>query len=137
MKDYSRQPIGYWLKQGHDALDNHMNGVLDQQNLTRNHWQVLNLVAQADEPVTPAQLSERMKIFVDAARLGAILDDFVNKGWIQPSGNGFSITEAGKAQHAQLSTLIDSIRTRAIQGISTEEYATVIQVLEKLVNNLT
>jgi len=46
------------------------------------------------------------------------------------------LTGEGKEGHRTIFSLQSEVRKRALQGISPEEYATVIEVLQRIVGNL-
>lgn len=135
-KPISRQPIGYWLKRGHDALENRLNTTLESQGLTRNHWQVLNLLYEADAPLAIGQIAAQMQTFVDAKRLESILADFTANGWLTRSADTIALTDTGRAARGQVFAVISEVRAQAVQGITPEAYATVIESLQKLVSNM-
>ena len=132
----SRKPIGYWLKSAHDALDHSLDGALGDQGLTRTHWQMLNLLHETDAPATKTQLFETMQTFVDEAGLDRILEMFLAKGWLNELGASYSLTDAGQEAHGQLFKIIGEKRQQAMVGITQEEYALVLDVLQRIVANL-
>lgn len=137
----SQAPIGYWLKHTDEVITRHVNQVLSSQGLTRFHWQVLNIVSEAGV-INKEQVFETMQTFVDKAGLEAIIDEFVKRGWMvcQEQGqNGaaqLELTGAGKDGHRQILSLQSEVRKRAVEGISAEEFATVIRVLQQITKNL-
>jgi DNA-binding MarR family transcriptional regulator len=138
-RDNGRRPIGYWLKRADEVITLQVNLALRSEELTRHHWQALNLVHQA-EVITREQLLEEMRDLVDAAELDDILDELDQRGWIvrRPRGavSELEITEAGREGHARVLRIQDGLRRRAVQGVSEEEYATALRVLERIVVNL-
>lgn len=48
----------------------------------------------------------------------------------------FQLTEEGLVAHGTVLTAQQEVRQRAMQGISEEEYATVLRVLQRIVSNL-
>ena len=42
-----QKSIGYWLKHADEAITRHVDRVLSDNDFTRSHWQVLNIVYQA------------------------------------------------------------------------------------------
>jgi DNA-binding MarR family transcriptional regulator len=82
-----------------------------------------------------------MQTFIDAPQVEEIVEEFVQEGWlVVKRGEGDAaelvLTNAGKAQRDSVFKLQGEVRRRAMQGISEQEYATVINVLQRMVKNL-
>lgn len=135
----SQPPIGYWLKHADEVITRHVNQVLLDHGFTRFRWQVLNLLYEAGT-ITRNNVLETMKTFIDAQQLEEILNSFVQEGWLSMRGDGddaaLVLTGAGKTERETIFKLQSEVRRRALQGISDQEYITVIDVLQRLVNNL-
>ncbi|MGY6657158.1 helix-turn-helix domain-containing protein [Amycolatopsis sp. TRM77291] len=115
------KPIGFWFAHLHQALESSFERILDDEGLTRRHWQVLNTADSAD--------SEALKPFGD---LQKTISDLRVRGWIDEGG----LTEAGRAAHLRLKAEVDAFRSRATEGISDDEYRTTVGVLERMAANL-
>lgn len=135
----SQPPIGYWLKHADEVITRHVNQVLVDHGFTRFRWQVLNLLYEAGT-ITSNNVLETMKTFIDAQQLEEILNSFVHEGWLSMRGDGdgavLKLTDAGKAERETIFKLQSEVRRRALRGISDQEYMTVIDVPQRLVNNL-
>ena len=133
------KPIGYWLKHADNVITEHIDRVLSENGFTRSRWQVLNIVYQADT-ITRSGILDTMQIFIDARQLDEIIEAFVEQGWLvkqgEEEGAQLTLTEAGKAKRETIFKLQSEVRRRAMQGITEREYATVIDVLERMVSNL-
>ncbi|GHO99208.1 hypothetical protein KSF_092560 [Reticulibacter mediterranei] len=128
-------PIGYWLKHADEIITARSNQALADQGFTRFRWQALNMIYEAGT-ITRDEVFNVLQTFLDAHQLDEMLDDFVREGWLVVEGNALSLTEAGKSKRADLFKRQGEVRRRAMQGISDEEYATIIAVLQRMVNNL-
>ena len=100
---------------------------------------MLNIVYQAGT-ITRGGVFDTMQAFIDARQLDEIIDRFVDEGWLVKRGEGdgaqLTLTDAGKAKRDTVFKLQSEVRRRAMQGITEQEYATVIDVLERMVRNL-
>ena len=139
-QDIAKQkPIGYWLKHADNVVTEHIDRVLSENDFTRSRWQVLNIVYQAGT-VTRSDVLDTMQTFIDAPQLEEIVEEFAQEGWLVKRGEGDAaelvLTNAGKAQRDSVFKLQGDVRRRAMQGISEQEYATVINVLQRMVKNL-
>ncbi|HZA47201.1 MAG TPA: MarR family winged helix-turn-helix transcriptional regulator [Rubrobacter sp.] len=134
-----QQPIGYWLKRADAVITEHVDRVLSDNGFTRFRWQVLNIVYQAGT-ITRGGVFDTMQTFIDARQLDETIDGFIKEGWLVKRGEGdaaqLMLTDVGKAQRETAFKLQSEVRRRAMQGISEQEYATVVDVLERMVKNL-
>jgi DNA-binding MarR family transcriptional regulator len=133
------KPIGYWLKQADNVLTEHIDRVLSENGFTRSRWQVLNTVYQAGT-ITRASLFDTVQTFIDARQLDEIIREFVEEGWLVAFGGGngaqLTLADAGIAKREAVFELQSGVRRRAMKGIAEQEYAKVIDVLERMVKNL-
>jgi DNA-binding MarR family transcriptional regulator len=134
-----QQPIGYWLKHADEVITEHIDRVLSDNGFTRFRWQVLNIVYQAGT-ITRSGVFDTMQTFIDARQLDEIIEGLVKEGWLVKQGEGkaahLTLTDVGKAQRETVFELQSEVRRRAMQGITEQEYATVIDVLQRMVKNL-
>ena len=140
-RDVTQQPpIGYWLKHADEVITEHVDRLLRNNGFTRSRWQVLNIIYEAGT-ITRSGVFDTMQTFIDAPQLEEIVEEFVQEGWlVVKRGEGDAaelvLTNAGKAQRDSVFKLQGDVRRRAMQGISEQEYATVINVLQRIVKNL-
>jgi DNA-binding MarR family transcriptional regulator len=135
-EDLLRQPIGRWLRLADRAITEHVNAVLREEGLSRVHWQALNVVA-ANGEVSRDSLLAALHEFVGEPVLDQIVTDLTRRGWVSEThGDDLKLTDAGEEAHRSVSALIDGVRDRSMRGISREEYAVVIQTLQRMVANL-
>ncbi len=135
----SQPPIGYWLKHADEVITKHVNQVLQDHGFTRFCWQVLNLLYETGT-TTRSNVLTTMMTFIDADQLDEILNGFVQEGWLVKRGDGevteLVLTNAGKTEREAIFKLQSEVRRRAMRGISDQEYTTVLDVLQCMVNNL-
>ncbi len=131
-----QQPIGYWLKRADEVITEHVDRVLSDNGFTRSRWQVLNIIYQAGT-TTRSGVFDTMQTFIDICQLDEIIDGFMEEGWLVEHGEGtgarLTLTAAGKAKRESIFELQREVRSRAMRGITEREYATVIDVLERMV----
>ena len=132
-------PIGYWLKHADEVITKHVNQVLQDNGFTRFRWQVLNILYETGT-TTRSKVFTTMKTFIDTDQLDEILNGFVQEGWLVKRGDGevteLVLTNAGKTEREAIFKLQSEVRRRAMRGISDQEYTTVLDVLQRMVNNL-
>ena len=133
----SPRPIGFWLRRADEAITNYSDHALGEIGLTRLHWQVLHTVHEAGI-TTEDHLGEVLWNFADPEALQDVLFGFESEGWLardRKSGD-LTLTEKGRAGHAAALEVQGEVRRRASAGISADDYATVLRVLERMVANL-
>jgi DNA-binding MarR family transcriptional regulator len=134
----SPRPIGFWLRRADEAINAYADQALGDIGLTRLHWQVLHIVHESGT-TTEDHLGEVLWSFADPEDLQDVLDGFEAEGWLardRQSRRELTLTEKGRAGHAAALEVQGEVRRRASEGISADEYATVLRVLERMVSNL-
>ena len=134
-------PIGYWLKQADNLLTEQINKAQVANGVTRFEWQILNRLREIGS-ASREQLFAILHTFVDAPHFDEIMTRLVARGWVEQSKASksgveeFQLSEKGRSQHEVIFATQKEVRERAMQGISAEEYATVMRVLQRIVSNL-
>jgi DNA-binding MarR family transcriptional regulator len=130
------RPLGYWLKLVDGLISQQFEAIVEEHGVTRRQWQVLNLLA--DAPHRLPELAEALKPFVEGAEepLEAEVDELVGSGWVDDGGGLLSITERGRASLLTISEIVARNREQISQGIPEEEYATTVDVLQRMARNL-
>ena len=129
-------PIGYWLKEADQVITEAVNQAQAAQGVSRTDWQVLNTLSEGDG-TSQEHLGEILRPFVDAAGLVEIVARLTDRGWVTPAGQGLlRLTDEGRTHHAVILAQQQAVRRRAVQGVSPEDYGTVIRVLQQIVSNL-
>jgi DNA-binding MarR family transcriptional regulator len=132
-----RRPIGYWLKEIDRLIEEDFGRLLAGEQLTRRHWQVLNTVAA--RPVGQTELDEKLAPFVsdDQPSTAPVVADLAARGWLATTADGsFALTADGVAAHTSLHDKVTANRIRLTQGITADEYAAVVDLLERMAANL-
>lgn len=134
------RPIGYWLKCADDAITRRVNDSLKRLGLTRLHWQALHVVRVAGR-TTVLQLANELRGFADEAGLETLVESLMVRGYVaRVSGTSrvesFELTAAGQTAYTQALEVQTEVRQRMMEGLSREDYQTVIRVLQAMIANL-
>lgn len=131
-----RRPIGFWLKLVDRLIEDQLSAALSGWNLTRRHWQVLNVLQQGE--ASYEAIDERVRPFLAATEPSArpAVDDLIARDWAILSDGQVRITDQGAAEFSTLLTTVSSGRHALVAGISPEEYEATIAVLEQMARNL-
>jgi hypothetical protein len=129
-------PIGYWLKRLDRAIDGALDAPLAAEELTRRHWQTLNLLHQG--PSDAAALAEALRPFwgQGAISLDEVVRDLERRALVANHGGGYALTVTGTATRAKLAEQVDGTRRRLVDGVTREEYLATVEVLQRMTANL-
>ncbi len=127
------RPVGYWVKEVDRLIEESFGRLLAEEGLTRRHWQVLNTIAGGT--TSRDGIDQALAPFLDGAGSAAVVADLEGGGWVQGEG-GIALTATGSAAHAALRERVGAHRRRVTEGITAEEYARVVGVLERMAANL-
>jgi hypothetical protein len=130
-------PVGYWLRRVDELLTEHSNAALSARGFTRLGWQTLNTIAEAGS-LSRERLIATLRPFADPDELDALAEGLAESGWIVAEGEGtaFTVTEPGRAVRAELLQLQQAVREQAFAGVSAEEYAALLDILQRVAHNL-
>ncbi|MCB8926010.1 MAG: hypothetical protein H6652_10350 [Ardenticatenaceae bacterium] len=130
-------PIGYWLKQADKMLTEQINLAQSVHHVSRTDWQILNLLHENGR-IHSEQLLVTMRPFIEVDQFEKSINILMERGWIAgEAGRGdLQLTAAGQTQHGHILATQTEVRQRAMQGISQDEYGTVVRVLQQIVENL-
>jgi len=127
-----RRPIGFRLKLVDRLIDERLDGTLG--DLTRRHWQVLNVVQQG--PVDQGEIDTRVRPFLSGELTSAReVADLRDRGWIVGAGM-LTLTEQGKREFQRVLSQVSTDRASMMAGIAPEEYASTVSILERIALNL-
>jgi hypothetical protein len=129
-------PIGYWLKRLDRAIDGALDPTLAAQDLTRRHWQTMNLLHQG--PSDAPALAEALRPFwgQGAISLDEVLSDLERRALVANDGGRYALTAAGTATRAKLAEQVDLTRRRLVDDVTREEYLATVEVLQRMTANL-
>jgi hypothetical protein len=112
------RPFGYWLKAADRLMAAEFTAAFDGEHASRRDWRILNIVdgtATADRPLNEHKLHH-----------------LIERGWVAPEGDGWTLTDDGRAAKDRLGTIVDGIRAKVSSAVSDEEMATTLASLEKI-----
>ncbi|MET0135203.1 MAG: MarR family transcriptional regulator [Kibdelosporangium sp.] len=124
------KPLGYWLKQIDSHLEDNFGRLLETEGLTRRHWQILNALAAGARTV--AELDDALAPFRTEETFRPLVDDLTARGWV----TGCELTEAGRSAHRSIEAKVLTMRAKTTEGISAEEYRTLLDLLRRVATNV-
>jgi hypothetical protein len=129
-------PIGYWLKRLDRAIEGALDPTLAAENLTRRHWQTLNLLH--DAPSDAAALAEALRPFWGerAITLDQVLRDLERRALVVSDAGRYTLSAAGVATRTRIAEDVNVTRRRLVDGVSREEYVATVEALQRMTANL-
>jgi hypothetical protein len=123
-----KRPLGYWLRAVDALLKREFAQALEAEGISRRDWMLLNVLSgDVDAP----GLSERL------ARKGKRLRSLEDRGWVEEAGDGtWTLTEAGRAEKERIGGIVDGIRSRLVDAVGAEAFATTMSSLEAMAREL-
>lgn len=112
------RPIGFWLTAVDRLLADAFATAFRAEGATRRDWRLLNVIdgtMPARRPLRPHKLH-----------------DLIDRGWVAADGDGWSLTDDGRAAKQRLADAVDGIRATVAEAVSEEEMATTLAALEKI-----
>ncbi|KYJ97051.1 MarR family winged helix-turn-helix transcriptional regulator [Microbacterium sp. CH1] len=116
--DNTSRPFGFWLKAVDRLMAQDFATAFAAEGATRRDWRLLNVVdgsVPARRPLNPHKLH-----------------DLVDHGWVEADGDGWALTDEGRAAKERLGAAVDGIRAKVADAVSDEEMATTLAALEKI-----
>ncbi len=131
------RPVGYWLKVVDRLIESGFEEVLARDGLTRRHWQVLNVVhaGPADDEAVAQVLSAFEPAFEGPVGSGELVL-LTSRRWLRREPDGYVFTEDGEEHFRVLEERVAAFRQSVVEGVSEQDYATAIGVLEQVARNL-
>ncbi|WP_315105302.1 hypothetical protein [uncultured Microbacterium sp.] len=116
--DNTSRPFGFWLKAVDRLMAQDFATAFAAEGATRRDWRLLNVVdgsVPARRPLNPHKLH-----------------DLVDRGWVEADGDGWALTDEGRAAKERLGATVDGIRAKVAGAVSDEDMATTLAALEKI-----
>lgn len=127
------RPVGWWLKEADARLEAAFDVRLRAYGVpSRRGWQVLASVARA--PVRRTELVADLAPFEPAVRVDALVDGFLDEGWLAEEVGMLRLTAEGEDLHVRLRAGVAEIRGWVAEALPGEDYQTLVDLLRRLVN---
>jgi hypothetical protein len=121
------RPLGFWLRAVDALLHRAFAEALEAEGVSRRDWMLLNVV---DGTVDTPWLAERL------ARRSGRVRRLAERGWITEAGDGWQLTDDGRAAKERLGGIVDGIRARVAGAVSPEDFATTMASLQAIAREL-
>ncbi|WP_217184943.1 MarR family winged helix-turn-helix transcriptional regulator [Streptomyces sp. AC495_CC817] len=111
-------PFGYWITAVDRLMAAEFATAFEGEGADRRDWRLLNVVdgtAAAHRPLRPHTLR-----------------GLVERGWVTREGDGWSLTDDGRAAKERLGALVDNIRAQVTDAVSPDDLETTIATLQQI-----
>ena len=132
--------VGYWVIQAAHEYQQAVNEELAPHGITWRQGQVLGCLSLYG-PLSQADLAQQMR--VEPPTLVGILDRMERDGWIRRDNDAsdrrrkvIHPTDAAEPVWAKIATCARRVRARATRGLSSEQLATLKELLTVIQHNL-
>lgn len=112
------RPFGFWLKAVDRLMAAEFATAFESEHASRRDWRLLSVI-DGDTPARRPLHAHK-------------LHQLVERGWVVPEGDGWTLTDDGRAAKDRLGALVDGIRAKVTGAVSEEEMATTLAALEKI-----
>ena len=132
-----RRPVDFWLRLLDRLINEHFGMILDEHGVTRRQWEVMNLLSRGS--ASHDELAEALAPFhreVQARTLTDELAELEDSGWLLRREQVYELTERGQTSYQRLEPVLRATDEEIARGISAEDYATMLVVLERMAINL-
>ncbi|WEK61236.1 MAG: hypothetical protein P0Y60_00310 [Candidatus Microbacterium colombiense] len=116
--DNTSRPFGYWLKAADRLMADEFATAFEAEHASRRDWRILNVI----DGTVPAS----------RPLAGHKLHRLVERGWVAQDGDGWTLTDEGRAAKERLGAIVDGIRSKVSDAVPDEEMATTLASLEKI-----
>jgi len=131
------RPMGYWLKHLDRLIETAAERTLAEQELTRRHWQIMNVLHESPQQETG--LTEAVRPFwgPGAITLDEVTSELTRRGWLTQDDTGrYALTPAGQAGHTAVEQKVRGIRSTLVTGLTEQDYRDTVRVLQRMAENL-
>lgn len=116
--DTTSRPFGYWLKAVDRLMAAEFDSAFEGEHASRRDWRMLNII----DGTAPARRP------LNAHKLRAL----VERGWVVADGDGWTLTDDGRAAKERLGAIVDGIRAKVTDAVSLEDLETTLTSLEQI-----
>ena len=131
------RPVDFWLRLLDRLINEHFGRALDEHGITRRQWEVMNLLSSG--PASRDELAEalaRVHRDVEPVTFTDELSELEDSGWLLRGEQEYELTELGQTSYRRLEPVLRATDEEIGRGISREDYATMLKLLERMAINL-
>ncbi|MEC3954666.1 MarR family winged helix-turn-helix transcriptional regulator [Nocardia sp. CDC153] len=131
------KPMGYWFKHIDKTLEDNFVALLATEGLQRRHWQITHTLSGG--PLDAPALDVALSPFLNAQDPTAApyVGVLIARGWVEVDDAGtYALTPEGVDAHAKLFERIQIQRRAATEGLTDDDYRTLMVLLQRVSANV-
>jgi hypothetical protein len=136
MQPPAGQPIGFWTIRAGEAIRTRIRAALAEIDVTQPEWWVLHQLSLHPDGVERAAVVDVIGSNDTPAVIEEAIDAGLAKGRISADGTVLRSTPAGTAAFDSAVEVQKGLQAERMQGVTVEDYATTITVLQKMIVNV-
>ncbi|GAA1129323.1 MULTISPECIES: MarR family winged helix-turn-helix transcriptional regulator [Microbacterium] len=112
------RPFGYWITATDRLMAAEFATAFEREGASRRDWRLLNVIdgtVPASRPLHPGKVRA-----------------LVERGWVEQTADGWTLTDDGRAAKERLAALVDNIRATVTDAVSPDDLATTLATLEQI-----
>ncbi|WP_026536433.1 MarR family winged helix-turn-helix transcriptional regulator [Arthrobacter sp. H14] len=132
-----QRPIGFWLTLVDGLINEQFDNTVEEHGVTRRQWQIMNVLAENQS--TAAELDQALAPFFaqeDGGTSAEHVEELIESGWVAADGEYYLLTNLGRKSLEALGEVVTRNRDHITEGVSEEEYAATLDVLQRMARNL-
>lgn len=128
------RPIGFWLRVVDATISEQFAAAFAQEGVTRRDWMLLTVIdGEVAHPAFAERLARTAERHWRGGKRFAALEE---RGWIEQTDDGWTLTADGRAAKERLGAIVADIRARVAGAVSPEDFETTMTSLEAIAREL-
>jgi hypothetical protein len=136
MQPPAGQPIGFWTVRAGEAIRARIRAALAEVGVTQPEWWVLHQLSLHPDGVERAAVVDVIGSNDTPAVIEETIDAGIAKGWIHADDTVLRATGTGAEHFDRAVEVQQGLRAERMQGVTAEDYATTISVLQQMIVNV-
>jgi hypothetical protein len=136
MQPPERQPLGFWTVRAGEAIRARTRGALAEIGMTQPEWWLLHQLSLHQAGVEHAAVIATIGTNDTPAAVEEAIGSATARGWATQDHGHLHATAAGAEQLARGAVLQQQLQDERMQGVSHEDFATTIRVLQRTITNV-
>ena len=131
------RPLDFWLKLVDTLINVNFRIMLEEHGIVRRQWEMMRLLSRG--PASQNDLDVALAPFLPESEPGSsttALSELTDSGWLTQIDGRYELTERGRVVHRSLDEVFSHKNQELADGVTPDEYALVVSVLQRIAANL-
>lgn len=131
-----KQPIGFWTVRAGEAIRHRTRSRLAEVVVPQPEWWVLHQLSLDEGGVSEEKIVDTVGPNESPAVIREAIAALLDKGWIRAASGTLRWTDTGRDKFRAAFRVQGELEAERRQGISDEDYATAITVMQRTIENV-